>query len=139
MKYLKTPHRFLRHLPTLPIIYLAVFPMMMMDVWVEIYHRFCFPFYNIPYLKRKHYIRIDRHKLSYLNFLQKLNCVYCGYANGIVNYWSAIFAETEKYWCGIQHKENGTYTPPLHHEELIEFGDEKAYKEVYSKSKTKMF
>ncbi|MCA1746451.1 MAG: hypothetical protein LC655_02045, partial [Bacteroidales bacterium] len=91
MKYFATPHRLLRHMPTLPFIYMTVFPLIFMDLWVELFHRVCFPFYRIAYVKRREYIKIDRHKLKYLNILQKINCVYCGYANGLVKYWVKIF------------------------------------------------
>jgi hypothetical protein len=29
---------------------------------------------------------IDRHRLGYLNVIEKANCVYCSYANGVVAY-----------------------------------------------------
>ncbi len=52
-------------------------------------------------------MRIDRHKLAYLSPLQKLNCVYCGYANGVLGFAREVAARTEQYWCPIQHE-----TPP---------------------------
>lgn len=139
MKYLATPHRFLRHLPTLPFIYFAVFPMILMDFWVEMYHRVCFYFYRIPYVNRAKYIKIDRQKLSYLGVLQKINCVYCGYANGLVKYWTQIFAETESYWCGIQHEKDGNYIAPDHHVDFVPYNDPLAYREKYSDKRTKLF
>mgnify|MGYP001254183194 CR=1 FL=1 len=138
MKYLKTPHRFLRHLPVLPFIYPAVVPILLMDIWVEIYHRVSFPFYGVPYVKRSRYVRIDRHKLKYLNILQKINCMYCGYANGVLQYWVRIFAETENYWCSIKHRESGDFVSPSHHMEFLEFGDKEAYIRDYSSKKTRM-
>ena len=93
---------------------------MIHDFCVEIFHRFSFPFYQIPYIKRNIYIRIDRHKLSYLNPLQKMYCVYCGYSSGVLQYWIKIFAETEKYWCGIKHKEGNDFVPQDHHSEFIQ-------------------
>jgi len=139
MKYLTTPYRFFRHLPTLPFIYLAAVPIFIMDVWLEIYHRICFPFYRIPYVKRREYIRIDRQKLSYLGFMQKLNCAYCGYANGAVKYWTKIIAETERYWCAIQHRQDEKFKAPEHHADFIPYGDENVYNETYEKKKTKQF
>lgn len=138
MRYITRPHRFIRHLPTLPFIYFATVPIIFLDIWIEIYHRICFPFYNIPYVKRSDYIKIDRQKLSYLGFMQKLNCTYCGYANGAVKYWTRIFAETERYWCAIQHQQDEKFEVPEHHAEFIPFGDEKAYKETYDDKKTRM-
>jgi hypothetical protein len=139
MQYLQTRHRFLRHFPTLPFIYLAVFPVLLLDLWVEIYHRVSFPFYKIPYVSRKKYIKTDRHKLSYLSWTQKINCFYCGYANGVVKYWTVIFAETEKYWCAIQHGKDENFDPPEHHQEFIPYNDEVAYRSKYWNNKTKKF
>ena len=62
MKYITVKHRFPRHILTTPVILLAIVPLLILDFYVEIFHRFAFPFYNIPYVKRKNYIRIDRHK-----------------------------------------------------------------------------
>lgn len=86
MKYLKTPHRFLKHLIVLPFIYPAVIPFLLLDFWIELYHRVSFPIYGIPTVKRSRYVLIDRHRLQYLNIMQKLNCIYCGYASGILQY-----------------------------------------------------
>lgn len=137
MKYYAQPHRFFRHLPTYPLIFLGVVPIMILDLWVEIYHRLCFPFYSISYVKRNTYIRIDRHKLKYLNPMQKLNCLYCGYANGVVKYWTKIFAETELYWCGIQHRKDENFNAPEHHAGFIPYNDEQAFREAYADNKTR--
>ena len=43
------------------------------------------------------YLAFDRHRLTYLNFAEKLNCEYCAYANGILAYFTEIAARTEQY------------------------------------------
>jgi Na+-translocating ferredoxin:NAD+ oxidoreductase RNF subunit RnfB len=48
-------------------------------------------------------MKIDRQKLSKLSFTQKINCVYCGYANGIVAYLKAVVNQMEVYSCAIKH------------------------------------
>lgn len=94
---------------------------------MEIYHRICFPLCGIPYVKRKDYIKIiDRAKLKYLNWLQKIYCMYCGYGNGVVRYWAKITGETEKYWCGIQHK-----NPDEYQKDFAKYGDEEDFKKKY--------
>ena len=40
---------------------------------------------------------------AYLNALEKLNCAYCSYANGLIAYVREIAARTEQYWCPIKH------------------------------------
>jgi hypothetical protein len=37
-------------------------------------------------VRRSTYIVIDRQNLAYLNAIEKANCVYCGYANGVFAY-----------------------------------------------------
>jgi len=113
--------------------------MLIMDIYIEIFHRFSFLFYGIPYVKRGNYIRIDRHKLSYLNPLQKLYCVYCGYANGVLQYWVKIFGETEKYWCAIKHHEDKDFIAPPNHNEFISYDSPEEYEEVYGSKKTPLF
>lgn len=115
---------------SMPIIWSGIIPAMIMDVWMELYHRTCFPLYGIPYVKRSKYIRIDRHKLQYLNIFEKLGCMYCGYINGLVHYVSVIASETEKYWCAIRHANGNEFISPQHHKEFYEYGDTKATRRI---------
>jgi hypothetical protein len=55
--------RLIYQIPVMPLIYSLTFPLIVMDIWVEIYHRICFLAYGIPYVKRQNYIKIDRHKI----------------------------------------------------------------------------
>lgn len=139
MKYLYTKRRFLKHIPLLPFLYGAAVLLVLLDLWVEIYHRISFPIYGKPYIKRGQYIKTDRHKLKYLNPIQKINCFYCGYANGLIHYLKKILAETEDYWCGIQHKKSDGFISPSHHKYFIRFGDESAYHSVFESKKENKF
>lgn len=131
MLYLKNPNRTLKHLISIPIVSTLIIPLVIFDLWAEIYHRICFPLYGFLYLKRSNYIKIDRYKLKYLTFWQKGYCVYCGYGNGLVNYWVKMAAETERYWCGIQHEKNGVFIPPAHHQNFVKFNDEEDFNRKY--------
>lgn len=128
MESKKHPKRFFLHLISSPFIYSMIIPLVIFDIWLEIYHRICFPCYGIKYVKRKNYIRIDRQKLQYLNIMDKLNCMFCGYANGLINYARMIAGETEKYWCGIKHKSGGDFQEPEHHKDFLEYNDEESYR-----------
>ncbi len=87
--------------------------------------------YEIPRAQRNHYVILDRQKLSYLNWFEKLNCAYCGYANGMFAYALEVAARTEKYWCGIKHsKQNRKYHVHEHHKTFLEYGDEEAYRKL---------
>jgi hypothetical protein len=128
--YFDKTHR-LGQFISLPIIWSLAVPFIIADIWTEIYHRICFPLYGLKCIKRSNYIKIDRHRLEYLNFWQKIGCAYCGYANGLVTYWVAIYAETERYWCGIMHKNSPGFNPPAHHKDFPEYGNKKAFEEKY--------
>lgn len=130
MEYLKHK-RGVKRLIVLPIIWTLIVPLVIVDIWVEIYHRLCFPLYGVPYVKRKNYIKIDRHKLKYLNILQKIYCVYCGYANGLIAYVSKIGGETERYWCGIQHQQSENFVDQPHQKDFAKYGDETDFIEKY--------
>ena len=122
-----------RHLLTGPIIYSVIVPIVILDLWIEVYHRICFPVYGIPYVKRKKYIRVDRQKIAYLTWIRKLHCMYCGYANGVLHYASVIAGETEKYWCGIMHNKKGGFVSPAHHKDFLPFNSKKAYDQFAKK------
>lgn len=128
MEYKKYPHYKILHLLSAPFVYAMIIPLAVMDIGVEIYHHICFRLWKIPLVKRSECTKIDRYKLEYLNYLEKLNCAYCGYGNGLINYIRIIAAETELYWCGIKHDKYKNFIPPEHHKNFIEYGDEEAYK-----------
>lgn len=96
----------LRSILSIPFIYIMSIPLILMDVSVSLYQAVCFRLYQIERVKRSDYIVIDRHHLAYLNSIEKLNCMYCGYANGLIAYLSEISARTEQYWCPIKHARN---------------------------------
>jgi hypothetical protein len=74
---------------------------------------------------RATYIVIDRH-LAYLNGIEKLNCVYCGYANGVFAYVREIAGRTEQYWCPIRHAKR-VRTPHGHYHRFVDSGDAEGY------------
>ncbi len=130
MEFKKHPERIFRHLISAPIIYFMIIPLVLFDICLEIYHRICFRLYKISIIDRSKYIKIDRHKLKYLKWYEKVNCAYCGYANGLMHYASVIAGETEKYWCGIKHAKDPNFIPPIHHKNFIEYGDKDAYENL---------
>jgi len=104
----KRIHRFLLEssflvLLTAPIIWCCLVPIAFLDFVVTIYQALCFPIYGIPKVRRSEYMLLDRHRLAYLNFLEKLNCEYCAYGNGVLAYVTEVAARTEQYWCPIKH------------------------------------
>jgi hypothetical protein len=101
-------HRYVLDAPllnilTVPIIWGCLPPALCMDLVVTIFQAICFPVYGIPKVKRGQHIVFDRHALAYLNVIEKINCAYCSYFNGLISYIREIAARTEQYWCPIKH------------------------------------
>ncbi len=109
-----------------PIIWSCIFPAIFMDLIVSIFHSICFRMYGIPRVARRDYIVIDRHKLGYLNGIEKLNCVYCGYFNGLIAYIQEIAARLEQYWCPIKHA-NRLHTIHSRYQKFLEYGEYEDY------------
>jgi hypothetical protein len=118
----------IQHILTAPVIYAMIVPVALLDLCFTLYQQICFRAYGIPRVRRSEYLVVDRHQLSYLNALEKLNCVYCGYANGILAYAREIAARTEQFWCPIKHarRAGGAH---LRSERFFEFGDAEAYRQ----------
>ena len=88
---------------TAPVIYSLILPFVLLDLFVSLYQAICFPVYGIAKVRRADHIAFDRQHLAYLNGLQKLNCVYCGYCNGLISFVREVAGRTEQYWCPIKH------------------------------------
>jgi ElaB/YqjD/DUF883 family membrane-anchored ribosome-binding protein len=107
-KLSKRIHRYILESPflvlvTAPIIWSCLIPIVFLDLVVSLYQAACFGIYGIPKVARGDYLLFDRRRLAYLNFLEKLNCEYCAYGNGVLAYSAEIAARTEQYWCPIKH------------------------------------
>jgi len=92
-----------RNLVSAPFIYAMIIPFIFMDLCLSVYQLICFPLYRIGRVRRSDYIILDRYRLNYLNSIEKFNCAYCGYANGLLAYAREIAARTELYWCPVKH------------------------------------
>lgn len=88
---------------TAPFIYALIVPLALLDLMLCLYQQTCFRAYRIPRVRRADYVVIDRHRLGYLNLIERINCAYCGYANGLLAYAVEIASRTEQYWCPIKH------------------------------------
>ncbi len=88
---------------TTPVIYSLIVPIVLLDLFVVIYQAVCFPVYGIAKVRRGDYFVFDRAHLAYLNAVEKLNCAFCTYANGVVAYVGEVASRTEAYWCPIKH------------------------------------
>jgi hypothetical protein len=110
-----------------PLIYACAVPFILLDVSVALYQLVCFPIYRIPKVRRKDYLIFDRGRLAYLNTIEKVGCIYCSYANGLLGMITEIAARTEQHFCPIKHahtlaKEHSRY------EKFLPYGDARAYR-----------
>ena len=112
---------------TAPVIYSLLIPLVILDLWVTLYQLICFPIYGIPRVRRRRYFTIDRHQLAYLNGIEKINCTFCSYANGLIAYVSEVSACTEQYWCPIKHA-RAIPTPHPRYHLFFDYGDAHGYR-----------
>lgn len=113
---------------TIPLVWSALIPMLILDAAIGLYQLICFPVYGIPFVKRREYIAFDRHSLPYLNIIEKVNCTYCAYFNGVMGYVREVAARTEQYWCPIRHARP---IKPVHsrYRQFFPYGEAEAYRE----------
>jgi len=117
----------IRHLAMAPFIYAVVIPIAFLDLSMTIYQSICFTFMGIARVPRRRYVVIDRHRLPYLNAIEKLNCMYCGYANGVLAYAVEIGSRTEQYWCPIRHATQ-IAGPHTRYKDFATYGDAESYR-----------
>ena len=103
-----------------------IVPLVILDIFVSLYQAICFPIYKIEQVKRADYFSFDRHHLAYLNLIEKINCAFCSYANGLIAYTREIASLTEAYWCPIKHAKRLNGTHPRY-KDFLDYGDADAY------------
>jgi hypothetical protein len=120
-----------------PIIYSLIIPFAVVDAWVSLYQAVCFRVYKIPQVQRSRYMVFDRAGLPYLNALEKLNCAYCSYVNGVIAYVREVAARTEQYWCPIKHARRvlGAHGRYL---DFAEYGEGEGYRQKLETLRTKL-
>ncbi len=116
------------NLLTAPIIYSGIIPLLLLDLFLWIYQRLCFPIYGISRVRRADYLLFDRTDLPYLNLIEKLNCGYCSYGNGLAAYFREVAARTEQYWCPIKHARR-IRAAHDHYPQFFEYGDAESYRQ----------
>lgn len=113
---------------TAPVIYLGWIPFILMDLFVTLYQTVCFPVYRIPRVRRSEYIVFDREGLPYLNLIEKFNCFYCSYGNGVAAYTREVAARTEQYWCPIKHARR-LRAAHERYPKFFDYGDAEAFRQ----------
>lgn len=118
----------IKSLLSAPLIYSVFFPMVLFDLFVWVYQWVCFPLYGLARVKRADYFVFDRVHLGYLNLIEKINCAYCSYSNGLIAYAREVVGQTEQYWCPIKHARKVLHAHP-YYMGFVDFGDAQAYRD----------
>ena len=113
---------------TAPIIYSGWVAFLLLDLFVSVYQAVCFPIYGIPKVRRADYLVFDRGDLPYLNIIEKFNCFYCSYGNGVVAFAREVAARTEQYWCPIKHARR-LHGAHERYPRFFEHGDAEAFRQ----------
>ncbi|MGP0088186.1 MAG: hypothetical protein ACLP0B_31885 [Steroidobacteraceae bacterium] len=118
-----------------PAIYALIIPFLLLDLFVAVYQTVCFPVYGIPRVRRSDYLAFDRGQLAFLNAIEKLNCAYCSYANGVLAYVREVASRTEEYWCPIKHARRvlGVHA---RYGSFVDYGDGDAYRRDLERLRT---
>lgn len=116
----------IRHILSVPFIYGMIIPIIFIDITITLYQHICFRLFKIARVNRSKYVVMDRNQLPYLNAIEKFNCLYCGYGNGVMSYAREVIARTEQYWCPIKHarKVVGTHR---RYRNFVAYGDAENY------------
>ena len=113
---------------TAPVIYSMIVPLVILDLGFTLFQHICFRAYGVPLVVRRDYLINDRHRLGYLNTIEKVNCTYCGYGNGVVAYAREIISRTEQYWCPIRHARR-LVDAHRRYPRFFDYGDAQAYQQ----------
>ena len=98
---------------------MMIIPAVILDFFATLYVWTAFPLYKIPGVNRSDHFIYERRFLDYLNIVQKINCIYCSYVNGLFSYATEIGARTERYWCPVK----AAHQPKSYHDWYKDFAD----------------
>jgi hypothetical protein len=122
---------------TAPVIYALIVPILFLDLSITVYQHICFRAYGLPRVKRRDYFVYDRAHLAYLNLIEKINCAYCSYGNGVMAYGREVVARTEQYWCPIKHARKIMAAHP-YYTGFVDFGDAEGYQHELEHLRTEL-
>ena len=117
----------LRLLLGAPIIYGMIFPALLLDFSLALYQGIFFRLIGIPRVRRSDHFCFDRRYLSYLNGIEKFNCLYCSYFNGLMSFSREIAGRTERYFCPIKNARR-RFDAHTHYGNFFEYLDGEQYR-----------
>lgn len=119
-----------------PFIYSMIIPALILDLFLFMYQNTAIRLYGIPLAKRSDYIKMDRKSLDYLNWFEKINCLYCSYVNWLFSYAVEIAGRTERYWCPIKYANRKMWWHSME-KHFADFWDSEGFRELYCKYENK--
>lgn len=120
----------LRVYASIPFIYGMIVPLAFVDLCVTVYQAAAFRCYGIPRIVRRKYVRWVGRGHGMVRWIDRFNCAYCSYANGVAAYLRAVLIETEKYWCPIKYAARGDFHVPHPQDDFADPGDEDALRKI---------
>lgn len=72
-------------------------------------------------------------QLAYLNQIEKFNCAYCAYANGLATYFKRVAGMTEQYWCPVKHARR-ILEAHANYDRFADYGDAAGYRQELEKT-----
>ena len=133
----KLRKHWIRFLWDAPRFSLILAPVLLLDAWLWVYQGLCFPVYGIEKARRSDYVVLDRGHLEYLNWIERINCDYCSYANGLIAFAREVSSRTEQYFCPIKHasRRAGEHA---RYRDFVDYGDADAYREKWKKLRNEL-
>ncbi|MDD2871310.1 MAG: hypothetical protein PHS49_04935 [Candidatus Gracilibacteria bacterium] len=124
----------IKNILAIPFIYVMIVPAVFLDIFLFVYQQTAIRLYGIPLVNRSDYVVFDRRHLDYLNWIQKFNCLYCSYFNGLMSYAVEVAGRTEKFWCPIKSamRQKGGHD---WEEYFADYGDPKGFMEEFNDTK----
>ena len=114
---------------TAPLIYLGIIPIVLLDLFTSLFQAVCFKDYGLEKVPRNGYILLDRHNLPYLNLVERINCDYCAYFNGVIAYAREVAGRTEQHFCPIRNAALRR-SPHAQYKAFTAFGDGQGYEKI---------
>ena len=120
-----------RHALSIPFIYSMIIPAVILDIFLFVFQQTALRLYRVPLVRRRDYLNLDRRHLEYLNIMQKFNCIYCSYINGLFAFAVEVAGRTEKYWCPIKSARPKTWEHNWE-KHFSDYGDPKWFKNTFN-------
>jgi len=122
----------LRFLLAMPFIYAMIVPALFLHLMLELYQQVCFRLYRIPRVRAREYFFFERALLPYLNWVEKVNCVYCSYVNQLFQFAVEVAGRTERFWCPIKYA-NRVQKTHSQYNRFVDYLDAENFREKWEK------